>query len=74
LVLIDYFSLRAIAKNRRMYMWSDDKEAKFWLAPPRLERNSGFTRKELNRIEQIIDDHQDELMRKWNEFFDQGFA
>src|ERR1043166_2705868 len=52
----------------------DHQEAKFWLAPPRLERDGGFTRKELSRIERIIDGHQDELMRKWNEFFDQGLA
>jgi len=47
----------------------DRKTAKFWLAPPRLERSKGFNRKEANQIERIIEDHQDRLMEDWNEYF-----
>lgn len=49
----------------------DDCEAKFWLGPPRLERNGGFTRKELKKIEKIIEEHQEELMARWDAFFGQ---
>jgi Domain of unknown function (DUF4160) len=49
----------------------DDNEAKYWLSPPRLERNGGFGRKELNKIERVIEDHQEDLMESWDEFFDQ---
>jgi hypothetical protein len=49
----------------------DDYEAKFWLGPPRLERNRGFGRKELNKIERIIEDNQEELMESWDAFFGQ---
>lgn len=45
-------------------------EAKFWLSPPRLQKNAGFNRKELRRIEKIIDEHQETLMGSWDEFFD----
>ncbi len=48
----------------------EDNEAKFWLSPPRLQRNVGFARKELHKIERIIEEHQDALMRTWDEFFD----
>jgi hypothetical protein len=47
----------------------DHCEAKFWLGPPRLERTVGFKRKELNRIEEIIEEHQEKLMESWDEFF-----
>jgi Domain of unknown function (DUF4160) len=46
----------------------DDDEAKFWLSPPRLQRNVGSSRKQLNKIEGIIEDHQDVLTRSWDEF------
>lgn len=47
----------------------DDNMAKFWLAPPRLQETGGFSRKEINRIERIIEAHQDHLMDSWNEYF-----
>ncbi|MFO0890593.1 MAG: DUF4160 domain-containing protein [Isosphaeraceae bacterium] len=46
-----------------------DCGAKFWLDPVRLERSGGFSRKELNRIQEIIQDHQVPLLESWNEFF-----
>ncbi len=49
----------------------DDSMAKFWLAPPRLERNKGFERHELRAIEKIIEDHQESLMEAWDEYFNQ---
>jgi Domain of unknown function (DUF4160) len=47
----------------------DDCEAKFWLDPVRLERSRGFSAKELNQIQGIIETHQEELLESWNEFF-----
>ena len=53
-----------------MCTWSsNDREAKFWLDPVRLERSGGFIRQELNRIQEIIVDHQVALLGSWNEFF-----
>jgi hypothetical protein len=48
----------------------DDCEAKFWLDPVHLERSQGFSGKEINRIQEIILDHQEILLGNWNEFFD----
>ena len=47
----------------------DDSEAKFWLDPVRLERSHGFRRKELNRIEALVEEHQQQLRESWHEFF-----
>jgi hypothetical protein len=45
------------------------KEAKFWLFPVELEENFGFNGRELNQIERLVDEHLDELLEAWNEFF-----
>ena len=47
----------------------DDCEAKFWLDPVRLERRRGFSRRELNRIQELVAEHQNYLLGRWNEFF-----
>ena len=47
----------------------DDSEAKFWLDPVRLERSRGFRRKEINRIRGLVEEHREQLLESWNEFF-----
>ena len=47
----------------------EDKIAKFWLDPIRLNRSGGFSRKEIGRIQKIIQDQQNKLMEAWNEYF-----
>ena len=47
----------------------DDKIAKFWLNPVRLGFSGGFSRKEISRIQQIVEDRQIQLMEGWNEYF-----
>jgi len=47
----------------------DDGEAKFWLDPVRLERSHGFCSKDINRIQDLIEDHQGDLLEAWNDFF-----
>ncbi|MBV8127308.1 MAG: DUF4160 domain-containing protein [Planctomycetaceae bacterium] len=39
------------------------------LDPVRLEGSRGFAGKELNRIQEIIHDHQATLLGSWHEFF-----
>jgi hypothetical protein len=48
----------------------DDSEAKFWLDPVRLERSHGFRGKEINRIRDLVEEHQEQLREGWHEFFD----
>jgi hypothetical protein len=47
----------------------DDCEAKFWLDPVRLERSHGFSRKEINRVRRLVEEHRQQLLEGWNEFF-----
>jgi hypothetical protein len=47
----------------------DDDKAKFWLDPVRLQNSGGFSRTELNRIQQLVEEHRDDLLRSWHEYF-----
>ncbi|HEV7903575.1 MAG TPA: DUF4160 domain-containing protein [Pyrinomonadaceae bacterium] len=46
--------------------------AKFWLNSTRFARNFGFSSKELRQIEQLIKEHDSELLEAWNEHFSVG--
>lgn len=47
----------------------DNDEAKYWLAPIRLQKNKGFNRAELNRIQKLVQDNKEALLEGWDEFF-----
>ena len=47
----------------------DKDEAKFWLEPIRLQSNRGFSRRDINRIQKLVEEHQEQLLVGWNEFF-----
>ena len=47
----------------------DDCEAKFWLDPVRLERSRGFAPKQVNQIQAIIEGSRQNLLDRWNEYF-----
>ncbi|MFH1883477.1 MAG: DUF4160 domain-containing protein [Planctomycetota bacterium] len=47
----------------------DDKIAKFWLDPVRLQFSGGFNRVEIGRIEKIINEQHSKLVEAWNEYF-----
>ena len=44
-------------------------EAKFWLDPVRFQRSHGFGRAELRRIERLVHENRDHLLRSWDEYF-----
>lgn len=47
----------------------EDKIAKFWLSPIRLQRSGGFTRTEIGRIMQVMREHHEQLIGAWNDYF-----
>jgi hypothetical protein len=47
----------------------DNHLAKFWLRPVRLQNSRGFKRKELNRIQQLVEENQERFIEVWNEHF-----
>ena len=48
----------------------DDKVAKFWLTPVRLHRSGGFSRREINQIQNLVEENVEALIRSWNEYFE----
>lgn len=47
----------------------EKNQAKFWLDPIRLQESRGYSSVELNRIAALVVVHQDQLLRAWNDFF-----
>ncbi|HWX41487.1 MAG TPA: DUF4160 domain-containing protein [Blastocatellia bacterium] len=47
----------------------DRNVAKFWLNPVRLQDSGGFSRMELNRIQKLIEQNRETLLRRWDEYF-----
>lgn len=48
----------------------DDCVAKLWLRPVRLQGNVGFRRAELRQIERLVEEHESQLVRAWNDYFE----
>lgn len=47
----------------------NDKIAKFWLDPIRLQRSGGFSRREISRIQKLLTTHYKKLLEAWSEYF-----
>lgn len=47
----------------------DDRVAKFWLSPVRLQRSGGLRRFEILRIQRMIGDNEAEILEAWSDFF-----
>jgi hypothetical protein len=54
---------------RHVHIERDDKIAKFWLDPVRLQFSGGFNRAEVGRIEKLINEQHPKLVEAWNEYF-----
>lgn len=47
----------------------DDKIAKFWLVPVRLQSSVGFNRREIARISLIVNEYKEQFLEAWHEYF-----
>lgn len=47
----------------------DDKIAKFWIDPVRLQSSGGFGRVEITKIHSVIEKHHSKLTEAWHEYF-----
>ena len=47
----------------------DGFSAKFWLKKVVLAANLGFAKKELNALHELVKEHQQHLLGRWNEYF-----
>ncbi|NOX62390.1 MAG: DUF4160 domain-containing protein [Chloroflexi bacterium] len=46
-----------------------EKVAKIWLQPVVVQYNRGYNSAELNRILKLTRQHQQELLKAWNDYF-----
>lgn len=53
-----------------VHVQHDDKIARFWLDPVRLDDHAGLTRIEVARIRKLIPAHREWLLGAWHDFFD----
>ena len=54
---------------QHVHVERDDRIAKFWLDPIRLQSSGGFSRVEIVRIERLVSDHRVVLMEALDEYF-----
>ncbi len=47
----------------------ENKVAKLWLDPLALQSAGGYSRSELNTIAAMVQEHREELLESWYEFF-----
>ena len=53
-----------------VHVHCNDGEAKYWLDPEiRLARNYHLSQRQLNEIEQLIEEHYDDLTSAWEKHF-----
>ncbi len=53
-----------------VHIYCADGEAKFWLEPEiELAKNFKLSRKQLKEIEEILEEHYDEIKSAWQEWF-----
>ena len=50
-----------------MHIESAEKYAKFWLDPILLAESHGYLSKQLKEIRELIQKHEEEIRRKWDE-------
>jgi hypothetical protein len=47
----------------------ENRIAKFWLEPVRMQSSGGFRPNEIRRIQRLIEENQNLMLEKWNEYF-----
>jgi hypothetical protein len=62
-VSVDY------SEPAHIHVRRENKVAKFWLDPIALQKAGGFSRHELDRIARLVDEHREQLLESWYDFF-----
>ncbi len=57
------------AEPPHVHVERDDNVAKFWLSPVRLQESGGFGRAELSRLESLVKDNAEPVLRAWHDYF-----
>lgn len=54
---------------QHVHIERDNRIAKFWLDPIRLQSSGGFPRNEITRIERLVLENQSQITEAWNGYF-----
>jgi hypothetical protein len=47
----------------------DEDSCKFWLQPVALAYTDGVREHELTQLREVVEEHREEFLRKWHEYF-----
>jgi hypothetical protein len=65
-----FYFLSNEEKRLHIHVTSEDGEAKYWLEPQiSLAVHFKFRLKHLTEIQQLIEEHQDEIISSWKKYF-----
>ncbi len=65
-----FFFFSREEKRMHVHVYCSDGEAKFWLEPQiELAKNYSLSRLQLKQIEEIIEEHYDEITNAWERYF-----
>ena len=56
---------------QHVHVERDDNSAKFWLSPGRLQSSGGFKPIEVRRIQRLVEQHREALLRSWDAYFNE---
>ena len=54
---------------RHVHVMRDNRVAKFWLDPVRIDRSGGLRRSEIRQVQRIIQENQNALLEAWDFYF-----
>ena len=57
------------AEPPHVHVERDNNTAKFWLEPVRFQNSGGFSRKEINQIQKLVEENRNNFLERWYEFF-----
>lgn len=57
------------SESPHVHVERDDAQAKFWLDPVRLAGSHGLRSSELSQIQGLVEEHRQDLLEAWDEFF-----
>jgi len=52
-----------------VHVEQEDRVAKFWLDPIRLQRSGGFSRRDMAHVERLLRSNHKRLVEAWNDYF-----
>ncbi len=65
-----FFYAGDILEPPHIHVERDNRKAKFWLDPVRLQDSGRFSRMEIRQLQYLVEEHEEAFLRRWHEYFD----